>query len=163
VQDSATSHQFDWRLITAQMYQESRFNPKARSHVGAVGLMQVMPRTARELGYKLPFSDAKGIEAGVNYLAWCRDRFDATLPPQERLWFSLAAYNAGAGHVFDARRLAKQQGLNPDIWFDNVEQAMLLLSQRKYYHHARFGYVRGGEPVNYVRQIRKRYRAYLDL
>ena len=163
VRDSATSHQFDWRLITAQMYQESRFNPKARSHVGAVGLMQVMPRTARELGYKLPFSDAKGIEAGVNYLAWCRDRFDATLPPQERLWFSLAAYNAGAGHVFDARRLAEQQGLNPDIWFDHVEQAMLLLSKRKYYSNARFGYVRGDEPVNYVRQIRKRYRAYLDL
>jgi membrane-bound lytic murein transglycosylase F len=163
VQDSATSHQFDWRLITAQMYQESRFNPKARSHVGAVGLMQVMPRTARELGYKLPFSDAKGIEAGVTYLAWCRDRFDATLPPQERLWFSLAAYNAGIGHVFDARRLAEQQGLNPDIWFDHVEPAMLLLSQRKYYSQARFGYARGSEPVNYVRQIRRRYRAYLDL
>lgn len=163
VQNSASPHQFDWRLITAQMYQESRFNPKARSHVGARGLMQVMPRTAKELGYKLPFSAQSGIEAGVTYLAWSRDRFETTLLPQDRLWFSLAAYNAGAGHVFDARRLAEQEGLNPDIWFDNVEKAMLLLSKRKYYRKARFGYVRGTEPVDYVRKIRKRYQAYLDL
>lgn len=162
VKAAAVEHQLDWRLVTAQMYQESQFNPRARSHVGARGLMQVMPRTARELGYKLPFSEQSGIEAGVTYLAWSRDRFEATLPPQERLWFSLAAYNAGAGHVFDARRLAKQQGLNPDIWFDNVERAMLLLSKRKYHRNARFGYVRGSEPVNYVRNIHKRYMAYLD-
>lgn len=163
VQSAATPEQFDWRLITAQMYQESRFNPRARSHVGARGLMQVMPRTARDLGYKLPFSEESGIAAGVAYLAWSRDRFEETLPPQERIWFSLAAYNAGSGHVYDARRLAEQQGWNPDIWFDNVEKAMLLLSKRKYHSKARFGYVRGSEPVNYVRKIRKRYQAYLDL
>lgn len=162
VKTSASEHQLDWRLITAQMYQESQFNPHARSHVGARGLMQVMPRTARELGYKLPFNPQSGIEAGVTYLAWSRDRFESTLAPQERIWFSLAAYNAGAGHVFDARRLAEQQGLNPDIWFDNVEQAMLLLSKRKYHRKSRFGYVRGSEPVNYVRKIHKRYIAYLD-
>lgn len=162
VKKSASQHQLDWRLITAQMYQESQFNPRARSHVGARGLMQVMPRTARELGYKLPFSAQSGIEAGVTYLAWSRDRFEATLAPQERIWFSLAAYNAGTGHVYDARRLAEQQGLNPDIWFDNVEKAMLLLSKRKYYQKARFGYVRGSEPVNYVKSIHKRYIAYLD-
>lgn len=162
VKTSASEHQLDWRLITAQMYQESQFNPNARSHVGAHGLMQVMPRTARELGYKLPFSEQSGIEAGVTYLAWSRDRFESTLAPQERIWFSLAAYNAGAGHVYDARRLAEQQGLNPDIWFDNVERAMLLLSKRKYHRKSRFGYVRGSEPVNYVRNIQKRYIAYLD-
>ena len=163
VKPFAAKHQFDWRLITAQMYQESRFNPKARSHVGALGLMQVMPRTARSLNYKLPFNDKSGIEAGIRYLAWVRERFEDTLQPQQRIWFSLAAYNAGAGHVKDARRLAKQQGLDPDIWFDNVDNAMLLLAKRKYYKKARYGYVRGSEPVKYVRQIRKRYQAYLNL
>ncbi len=75
----------------------------------------------------------------------------------------MAAYNAGAGHVHDARRLAKQQGFNPNLWFDNVEKAMLLLSQRKYASKARHGYVRGQEPVNYVRAIRDRFNAYVQL
>lgn len=163
VQTAAKPADFDWRLITAQMYQESKFNPKARSHAGARGLMQVMPRTARELGYKLPFNEKSGINAGIAYLMWTRERFENTLPYEERLWFSLAGYNAGYAHVNDARRLASQLGLDKDIWFDNVELAMLKLSQRKYYRHARFGYVRGREPVNYVRSIHQRYQSYLTL
>ncbi len=77
------------------------------------------------------------------------------------MWFALAAYNAGFGHVQDARRLARQKGWNPDVWFNNVERAMLLLSRKEYYRNARFGYVRGTEPVHYVRNIRERYQGYL--
>ena len=153
----------DWRLVIAQMYQESRFNPKARSFAGAQGLLQVMPRTAKEMGFPTPLSVQEGIEAGVKYLGWVRDRFEETLPLQERLWFTLAAYNAGYGHVYDARRLAVKKGWDADIWFGNVENAMLLLSKREYFRKARFGYVRGREPVNYVREIRDRYDAYLAL
>jgi len=79
------------------------------------------------------------------------------------LWFSLAAYNAGAGHVHDARRLAKQMGLDPDKWFANTESAMLMLSQKEYSKKARYGFVNGKEPVNYVREIKQRFEAYVSL
>lgn len=159
----AEKYGFDWRLILAQMYQESRFDPEAVSWVGARGLMQVMPRTGRELGLK-PLDDPEtGIHAGTRYMDWLRDRFPEHLPVDERTWFSLAAYNAGIGHVRDARRLARQKGWDPDRWFGHVDQAMLLLSQPEYHRNARHGYVRGHEPYQYVRHIRDRYRAYVML
>ena len=159
----AEQHGFDWRMIVAQMYQESRFNPRAKSWAGARGLMQIMPQTARELGITHLGKPAQGIEAGVLYLDWLRDRFESELPVKDRMWFALAAYNAGAGHVNDARRLAAELGLSPNRWFGNVEKAMLLLSKRKYARKATYGYVRGIEPVKYVRQIRDRYEAYVRL
>jgi membrane-bound lytic murein transglycosylase F len=163
VRKYSSRYGFDWRLVTAQMYQESKFNPKAKSPVGALGLMQLMPRTARSLGIENVGDPASSIRGGVKYLDWLRDRFDASLPISERTWFTLAAYNAGAGHVHDARRLAAQIGLDPDRWFDHTEQAMLLLSKRHYAKKARYGYVNGREPVNYVRDIRQRFEAYIDL
>ena len=163
VRKYATPYGFDWRLVTAQMYQESRFDPKAESHVGAQGLMQLMPRTAKAMGVENPADPASSIRGGVKYLDWLRDRFDANLPISERLWFTLAAYNAGAGHVHDARRLAGQLGHDPDRWFGHTEEAMLLLAQKKYAKKARFGYVNGREPVNYVRDIKQRFEAYIEL
>ena len=79
-------------------------------------------------------------------------RFEPELTRQGPDLFSLAAYNAGFEHVRDARRLASELGLDPDRWFDNVEEAMLLLSKRAYYRQATFGYVRGHEVVKYVRE-----------
>lgn len=163
VRKYADHYGFDWRLVTAQMYQESRFDPKAKSHVGAKGLMQLMPRTAKAMGVKNTSDPANSIKGGVKYMDWLRDRFDAKLPISERLWFTLAAYNAGAGHVQDARRLARQLGHDPDRWFGHTEEAMLLLAKKKYAKKARYGYVNGREPVNYVRDIRQRFEAYLDL
>ncbi len=163
VQKYSDKYGFDWRLISAQMFQESGFNPKARSHTGARGLMQLMPRTARSLGVSKLDEPAGSIQGGVKYMDWLRDRFDNDLPISERLWFSLAAYNAGVGHVHDARRLAKRLGKNPDRWFENTETAMLLLSKRKYANKARYGFVNGKEPVNYVRQIKQRFEAYVEL
>ncbi len=163
VKKYATKYDFDWRLIIAQMYQESRFNPQAKSWAGAQGLMQVMPRTAKEMGISNLKNPEAGIKAGIQYLDWARNRFEPELNVKDRMWFTLAAYNAGQGHVKDARRLAEKLGLNPNRWFDNVEKAILLLSRKKYYNQARHGYVRGKEPVNYVREIHDRYRAYLRL
>jgi membrane-bound lytic murein transglycosylase F len=154
---------FDWRLVTAQMYQESKFDPKAKSHIGARGLMQLMPRTAKEMGVKDINDPASSIRGGIKYLDWLRDRFDADLVISDRLWFTLAAYNAGAGHVQDARRLAGQLGHDPDRWFGHTEQAMLLLEKKQYAKKARYGYVNGSEPVNYVRDIKQRFEAYVDL
>ncbi len=163
VRKYAARYGFDWRLVTAQMYQESRFDPQARSHVGASGLMQLMPRTAKAMGIDDPVDPDSGIRGGIKYLDWLRDRFDVELPIPERNWFTLAAYNAGVGHVHDARRLAGQLGLDPDRWFDNTEEAMLLLSRREYAKKARYGYVNGREPVNYVRDIKQRFEAYVEL
>ncbi len=163
VKSYAARFNFDWRLIVAQMHQESRFDPEAKSWMGALGLMQVLPRTGREFGFERLTDPEIGIHAGVRYLDWVRDRFPATLEPGQRTWFALAAYNAGHGHVRDARRLARELGLDPDRWFGNVEQAMLRLSEPEFARRARHGYVRGHEPVKYVREIRRRYRAYTQL
>ena len=163
VQKYSDKYGFDWRLITAQMFQESGFDPGAKSHRGARGLMQVMPRTARSLGVEKIDEPAGSIRAGVKYMDWLRDRFDDALPLTERLWFSLAAYNAGIGHVHDARRLASKLGKDPDKWFDNTEQAMLLLANKQYAKKARYGFVNGKEPVNYVREIKQRFEAYVEL
>ena len=163
VKKHADKNNIDWRLIVSQMYQESRFDTDAKSWAGAQGLMQVLPRTALELGVEDLQDPIQGITAGVIYLASLRDRFEPELSVRDRLWFALAAYNAGMGHVRDARRLAKRQGWQDTRWFDNVEKAMLLLSKSNYAKDAPHGYVRGSEPVKYVREIRDRYLAYLKL
>lgn len=157
----AEKYDLDWRLVTAQMYQESRFNPFATSWVGAKGLMQVMPRTGRQFGFTKLQDPEIGIHAGTRYLAWLRDRFKTDLDVKNRMWFMLASYNAGLGHVIDARTLARRKGWDKNVWFGNVEKAMLLLSKPEYHKKARHGYVRGKEPVDYVRKIRDRYQAYL--
>ncbi len=163
VQKYSEKYGFDWRLIAAQMFQESGFDPGAKSHTGARGLMQLMPRTARSLGVEKIDDPDGSILAGIKYMDWLRDRFDDRLALSERLWFSLAAYNAGIGHVHDARRLARRLGKDPDKWFANTENAMLLLTKKKYAKKARYGFVNGQEPVNYVREIKQRFEAYVDL
>ncbi len=162
VRTIAEAEGFDWRLLVAQMYQESGFDPGVVSFAGALGLLQVLPRTARDLGMDpTQLADPRvGIEAGVRYLAWCRARF-ANLPPGEQLWFALAAYNAGYGHVRDAGRLASSLGLDPSKWFGNVEEAMVKLSESRYSNRSVYGYVRGSEVKKYVHQIRDRYQAYV--
>lgn len=163
VKKYAKEYGLDWRLLVSQIYQESRFDPNAKSWMGAMGLMQVMPRTAMELGLEDLHHTETGLHAGVKYLHGLLRQFEPELAVADRTWFALASYNAGIGHVIDARRLARQLGLDPNQWFDNVEKAMLLLSNREYAKRARHGYVRGYEPVNYVREIRDRYQAYLIL
>ena len=101
----------DWRLITAQMYQESKFDPQATSWVGARGLMQIMPVTGRELGFTDLHNPEENIHAGVKYLSQLANRFDPQIPIEERMRFALAAYNVGYGHVLDARRLAREKGV----------------------------------------------------
>lgn len=162
VKDKSLQYGLDWRLITSQMYQESRFNPKARSFAGAQGLLQVMPRTGQQFGYSNLTNPENGVSAGLAYMDWLEQRFPARLDLAEKLYFTLAAYNAGHGHVEDARRLAEQMGKDPDKWFGNVEQAMLLLAKPQYARKARFGYVRGSEPVKYVREIKNRYLGYVE-
>lgn len=163
VRKAAEKHGFDWPLIVAMMYRESRFDPDVVSWAGARGLMQVLPTTAERFGISDPDSPEGSILAGVRMLGWLYQQMESDLPVQDRTWFSLAAYNAGLGHLLDARRLARDRGLDPDRWFDNVEKAMLMLARPEYYRDARHGYVRGIEPVTYVRDIRELYNAYRSM
>jgi membrane-bound lytic murein transglycosylase F len=163
VQKYAEEYGFDWALIVAQMYQESRFDPQAESWAGALGLMQILPTTGELFGAQDLHAVDTSIQTGVRYLAWLQERFEPDLTVQDRMWFTLAAYNAGLGHVRDARILARKMGWNPDRWFNNVDRAMLLLSRRSFYQLATHGYARGQETVDYVRQIRDRYNAYIRL
>jgi membrane-bound lytic murein transglycosylase F len=153
---------WDWRLLGSQMFQESRFDPKARSWVGATGLMQLMPATARQFGVRNIRNPAQNVEGGVKYLVWL-DRFWTKRldDPAERLKFMLASYNAGAGHVEDAQRLAQKHGDDPKKWA-SVSYWMLQLSKQEYYADpvVRFGFCRGLEPVSYVSIILDRYQHY---
>ena len=153
----------DWRLVSAQIYQESRFDPKAKSWAGARGLMQVMPKTAAELGIVDLWDPEKNVQAGMQYLSSLLNRFDQSILPRQRIRFALAAYNAGFGHVQDARRLAKLSGLDPNRWFGQVEKAIILLEKPEYNKNTRYGYCRGSEPVQYVSRIQSKYDAYASL
>ncbi|WP_237066674.1 transporter substrate-binding domain-containing protein [Microbulbifer guangxiensis] len=165
VKKYAEQYDFDWRLIVAQMFQESTFNPKAKSWVGARGLMQVMPDTGKQVGeHKNLFDPETSVRAGMKYLEWLHRKFeDKGISPENMMWFTLASYNAGLGHVYDAQDLAEEKGWDRKVWFDNVEKAMLLLSEKKYYSKARYGYARGREPYDYVRKISQRFRTYAAL
>lgn len=159
-QKYSSQYGLDWKFITAQMWQESRFNPKAKSWVGALGLMQVMPKTGEEIGI-LPLDDAeKGLHAGIKYMKKMTARVPKEVSPDERLNFALAAYNAGYGHVIDARKLASDLGLNPNVWFGNAEEGLKLLEKKEYAQKARYGYCRAKETVGYVRKIRDQARKY---
>jgi len=153
----------DWRLMAAQAYQESLFDPEAESWAGAKGLFQLLPSTGLELGFEDLGDPEAGIQAGVRYMHQILARLEPRVPLKHRLRFALAAYNAGFGHLQDARRLAAEESLDPDKWFGHTEKAMLLLSQPRYYQRARYGYVRGSETVRYVSEIQNRYDHYVTL
>lgn len=163
IQKYAVKYGLDWRLLAAQAYQESRFDPEAKSWVGAEGLFQVMPATGKEMGFTRLRDPEEGVHAGVRYMHKLIRRYDSNIPFKQRVRFALASYNAGYGHVEDARRLARAKGWDPDRWFGNVEKAMLLLERPQFYKHARYGYCRGSEPVKYVSEIQLRYDQYVEL
>lgn len=159
----AAKHDLDWRLVVAVMLQESQFKPNMVSPAGAKGLMQMVPRTAREVGVRDLFDPEQAIRGGTLYLRRLIDRFPKDLPLSARIRFALASYNAGYGHVTDGRRLARREGLDPDAWYGNVERAMLLLQRPEYYRKTRFGFCRGSETVKYVENIDRYYQTFLEL
>ncbi len=148
----------DWKLVLAVMAQESQFNPNARSWAGAVGLMQIIPRFSRVEDEALLYDPEINIREGVRYLQKHLNRY-AHLDSLNQYAFALANYNVGMGHIADARYLAAQLGNDPDEW-EHVADALLRLMQRKYYQHARYGFKRGIETVNYVEDVMDRYRRY---
>lgn len=163
VKKNAKRHSFDWRLIVAQMYQESQFDPAAVSYAGAEGLMQLMPATARDLGVEDVNDPTLNITAGVKYMSILRDQFEQGLPLEDKTWFTLASYNAGFARVKKARLLAEKMGLDSDRWFGNVEKAMLKLSKPYTQDGEVKRLCRCGQAVVYVQDIRSLYNNYVRL
>lgn len=155
---------WDWRLLAAQAYQESAFDPQAVSYMGAMGLMQLMPGTAREVGVAQAdvFDPKSNVQGAVKYINKLNTHYASIANADERINFILAGYNAGAGHVDDARALARKYGKNPDVWLGNVDVFVLKMSEATYYNQpeVKHGYFRGSETYDYVNSIRTRWSEY---
>ncbi len=155
---------WDWRLLAAQCYQESTFDPEATSWAGARGLMQIMPKTADHLG--LPRDQMtdpeQNIAAATRYLHELEREYNYIHDRTERQNMVLASYNGGSFHIQDAMRLATRDGANAQRWAD-VRTYVLRLKDPHYYQDTlvRYGYMRGTETADYVDKIRARYQQYM--
>ena len=155
---------WDWRLLAAIAFSESGFNPDATSWMGARGIMQVMPKTARSFG--VDEKDLGNPEVSIRVASKILKELDGIMrsktSPADRIKFVLAAYNAGSGHVTDAIALARKYELDPRVWAENVEQAMLWKMDPEYYNDSvcSNGYCRGTEPVDYVVKVLNCYDNY---
>lgn len=154
---------WDWRLLAAQCYQESTFDPQATSWAGACGLMQIMPGTAAHLGLPMSkiYEPEHNIAAATKYLAELEQKFEDIRDRYERVNFILACYNGGYHHIRDAMALTQKNGKNPRRWED-VSEYVLKLSTPQYYNDTvvKHGYMRGNETVDYVMRIRNRWQSY---
>ncbi len=148
--------ELDWRLLAALSYQESHWDPKARSPTGVRGLMMLTMPTARQMKVNSRLDPEQSIDGGSRYLQLLLKRIPERIPMPDRLWFALASYNIGWGHVEDARRLTQRDGADPDKWLE-VKQRLPLLRKKSVYQHTRFGFARGDEAALYVENIRRYY------
>ena len=157
---------WDWRLLAALAFHESRFDASEISHAGARGLMQLMPRTASNFGLtgKTILDPESNIEAGVQYIKSLNLSFHKIENKDERLKFILAGYNCGPAHIFDAMALAKKYGRNPHIWSNNVEYFFLKKSEPQFYQDevVKNGYYRANHTVKYVLNTLDTYKKYLN-
>lgn len=161
----ATESAWDWRLIASIAYQESKFNNDLVSWAGAMGLMQMMPETARRFGGDSLMTPEKSIITGIRYLNYLNAYWIKHIPDSaQRMPFVLSSYNAGLGHVIDARNLCEKYGNDMNNW-DAVSYFLLNKSQRRFYKDkvVKHGYCRGEEPVKYVTEILGRYQQYQKL
>nr|WP_017004671.1 membrane-bound lytic murein transglycosylase MltF [Enterovibrio norvegicus] len=150
--------QFDWRMLAALSYQESHWNPRAVSPTGVRGMMMLTLPTAKSVGVKNRLDPEQSIRGGAEYLYKMLQRVPDSVNENEKIWYALASYNIGFGHMMDARRLTKSQGGNPDSWAD-VKQRLPLLAKRQYHKQTRYGYARGYEALSYVENIRRYYQS----
>jgi membrane-bound lytic murein transglycosylase F len=166
IKEIAQEYNWDWRLISAIIYHESRFNESAGAWTGAYGLMQLMPATAETFGVQNIEDPKQNIKAGILLLNSLNNRFLKAIPDStERVKFVLAAYNIGLGHVNDAQRLAEKYGFNPLIWDNNVEIWLEKKMEEQYFKDevVRWGYSRGEEATKFVRNVTNNYRQYSNV
>ena len=159
--DAANKYSWDWKILVAISHKESRFNPNARGLGGAFGLMQFMPLTGRIYGVGPSSTPKEQIDAAMKMLDKTYRSWSSVPDPEQRMKFTLGSYNAGSCHIEDAQKLARDNGLNPNLWDGNVELMVKKLSDPEYYGSARLrcGAYRGGA-VSYVRTIYSNYKAW---
>lgn len=155
-EDAGEEYDIDWKLLAAMAYQESHWDPLARSATGVRGMMMLTLRTAGQLGIENRIDARQSIMGGARYFANLYERVPEQVTEPDRTWIALSAYNVGMGHVFDARNLARSKGIDPNSWME-FRKVLPLLSQPQYYQKLRYGYARGSEPVRYVTRIRNYY------
>ncbi len=161
----AKQYKFDWKLVAAISFKESNFNPEIESPYGASGLMQLMPETGKKFGADSLFDPAQNVKAGVGYLSYLRSYWQKKVEDSTQvMYFVIASYNSGQGHIIDAQKLAKKYGANPNVWFDNVELYLSLLMEPKYYKdpECKLGYCRATETINFVRNVNSKHQFYID-
>jgi len=160
----ASEINWEWQLLAAVAFHESRFDSTSVSWAGAAGIMQLMPRTASNFGLsrKNITNPEKNIEAGVQYIKSLNLTYSKIENKQERIKFILASYNSGPAHILDARALAEKYGKNKDIWFGHVEEFLLKKSEPQYYNDevVKYGRFRGRVTVDYVQKILATYEKY---
>jgi membrane-bound lytic murein transglycosylase F len=147
---------FPWKLLAAVAYQESHWEPHAKSRTGVRGMMMLTQNTAEAMGVTDRLDPEQSIQAGARYLRKMINRIPAYVPEPSRTWMGVASYNVGYSHLRDARSLAVLLEKDPNRWAD-VKEVLPLLAQQKYYSRLWFGYARGMEPVIYVSRIRSYY------
>ena len=160
-QEHASAIAWDWELLAAMAFKESRFDSTVVSTVGAQGIMQIMPTTAKELGLSPGDAVSEHVRAAAKYLSRLDEMWKRAVPDKDqRLRFVLASYNAGPGHIIDAQRLAARLGLDPKRWEHNVERAVLLKAKPRYFMmpEMKNGYCIGSQVFHYVRDIVSMYR-----
>jgi membrane-bound lytic murein transglycosylase F len=156
-QDAAKKFGLDWQLIAAQSYQESHWNPRAKSPTGVRGMMMLTLETSRLMGLKNRLDAKASIFAGTRFLASLHQNIEDGVAEPDRTFMALAAYNLGYGHLQDARQLAKKLGQSTDTW-RSIRSVLPLLQQKKYYQNLSYGYARGEEAVQYVDRIRSYHK-----
>ncbi|MCW8994726.1 MAG: membrane-bound lytic murein transglycosylase MltF, partial [Psychromonas sp.] len=154
-----TTPEVDWSLLAAVSYQESHWNPRAKSPTGVRGMMMLTLDTARYLGIKNRLNAKQSIKGGAKYLSLLINRLPESIADNEKVWFALASYNLGYGHLMDARRITAMRKQDPNSWSD-VKENLPLLHEKKWYKKTRYGYARGREAQHYVNNIRQ-YRKTL--
>jgi len=164
IKSESSQINWDWRLLASLIYQESKFHANVKSESGAYGLMQFMPVTAEYFGIDREASPSVQLKMGVRYLKMLEKYMaDIRIPEKERLKFVLAAYNAGYGHILDARNLARKYGKDPNVWDNNV--GFFIQNKVEFYNDSvvRHGYLRGSETYRYVSEILNRYDHYKNI
>jgi len=158
--EAAEKYDLPFTLLAAQGYQESHWNPKAKSPTGVRGIMMLTQNTAKAMGVDNRLDPKQSIFGGAKYLVRMKKRFKDEVTEPDRTLLALAAYNVGRGHMHDAQVLARQKDLSPHHWRD-IKQVLPLLADKRYYPKLKYGYARGTEPVRYVQRIRE-YRHVLE-
>ena len=156
LKEAGAEYGIDWILLAAISYQESHWDPDAVSSTGVKGFMMLTNAAAKEVGVTDRTDTKQSLYGGIKYLLNIKKKLPESIIEPDRTWFALATYNVGLGHIYDVRKMAQQNGTDPNKWVV-IKKLLPLLQQQKYYEKTRHGYARGWEPVRYVERIRRYY------